>query len=49
MKDEDTPGLATDGNSNSTNEGINLGFHGTAQDYTDHGNYPPTVAPMAVH
>ena len=37
--DEEAPGQATEGNSNSTYEGINLGFHDTAQDYTDHGDY----------
>jgi hypothetical protein len=36
---EEAPGQATEGNSNSTYEGINLGSHDTAQDYTDHENY----------
>ncbi len=35
---EEALGQATEGSSNSTYEGINLGFHDTAQDYTDHGD-----------
>jgi Domain of unknown function (DUF3854) len=36
--DEEAAGQATEGSSNSTYEGINLGFHDPAQDYTDHGD-----------